>query len=140
MTEKERFWSKVDKNGDCWEWTGTLSSGGYGRFRSHGRLVNAHRFSWEDKFGPAPTGLYVCHRCDNPRCVRVEHLFLATPSENEKDCVRKGRHSGASKTHCNRGHHFTEANTRIEPCSGRRKCRTCERILRSARYDKGVLK
>jgi hypothetical protein len=92
---EERFWRFVapimDDRG-CWEWVGTLKPNGYGLFSFHGGgRANAHRYSWVLHFGPIPDGLYVCHRCDNPSCVRPEHLFLGTARDNMQDASRKGR-------------------------------------------------
>lgn len=92
-----RFWRFVRKGAGCWEWTGHSNRpGGYGRFAVQATrpivLVVAHRYSWELHFGPIPPGMIVCHRCDNPSCVRPDHLFLGTQSDNVRDSVTKGRH------------------------------------------------
>jgi hypothetical protein len=88
----ERFWAKVRKTDSCW-----LFEGGKDRYGSihlggrTGKGTLAHRFSWELHFGPIPDGLYVCHKCDTPRCVRPDHLFLGTQQDNVADCIAKGR-------------------------------------------------
>ena len=86
-----RFWRKVDKTGDCWLWTGCVVNS-YGQIDRRG----AHRVSYEINIGPIPDGLFVCHRCDNPKCVRPEHLFLGTPKENMHDKIAKGRDTRGS--------------------------------------------
>jgi hypothetical protein len=80
-----RFWSKVDKTGDCWEWTAARTNG-YGVFRiggrKDGRLVPAHRHAYEELVGPIPNGLQIDHLCRNPACVNPSHLEPVTQKEN----------------------------------------------------------
>lgn len=91
MTVAERFWPRVDKSGDCWEWQGGRVPQGYGAFWLDGRNRPAHRVAWELTNGPIPSGLFVLHRCDNMPCVRPDHLFLGTQADNMADKTRKGR-------------------------------------------------
>jgi hypothetical protein len=86
-----RFWSKVRKVGECFEWTASVDSGGYGQFMLNRKNRRAHRLAWEETHGPVPRGLHVLHRCDNRRCVRWEHLFLGTNADNVRDMDAKGR-------------------------------------------------
>lgn len=99
----ERFWAKVDKSGECWEWTSAKSN--YGVFWVGGpkRSMYAHRWAYEEANGPIPNGMLVCHKCDNPFCVRPGHLFLGTEMDNKTDSVQKRRHAfgvrnGGAKT------------------------------------------
>jgi hypothetical protein len=99
----EKFWSRVDKNGPvirpelgpCWVWTrAKATAGGYGIFGpALNRVYRAHRFAWTVARGQIPAGLFLCHACDNPPCVRPSHLFLGTQKANMQDAHSKGRTS-----------------------------------------------
>ena len=130
----------VDKAGDvpeyrpdlgpCWRWVGSKggSKSRYIRFTlggRYGKAVLAHRFSYGLANGPIPDGLTIDHLCRNTQCVNPDHLEAVTMGVN----VLRGNTitaENAAKTHCNRGHEFTEENTRIEG-KGLRRCRTCRR-------------
>lgn len=86
-----------DVNG-CWLWTGSRNSGGYGVMKRLGKQVSAHRISWQLARGTIPPDLHVLHRCDNPACVRPEHLFLGTNQDNIADRIAKQRPGGRPPT------------------------------------------
>lgn len=98
----DRFWEKVDQSqlspGGCWLWTGS-TSGGYGEIKFHGKLIKAHRVSYELEFGIILNtvgdhhGTCVLHRCDVRECVNPAHLFLGSNQDNVIDKVNKGRQS-----------------------------------------------
>lgn len=93
---EQRFWKKVHKTDACWIWTGARtgrSSCKYGYFKVPWatNAVVAHRVSWVFANGAIPDDLKVLHKCDNPPCVRPDHLFLGTQMDNVQDRMRKGR-------------------------------------------------
>ena len=92
----EQFWERVQimpGPDGCWEWAGSRLPSGYGRFYPAWRVgLYAHRTSWEMANDmPVPEGLFVLHKCDNPPCVRPDHLFAGTSGENVRDMHAKGR-------------------------------------------------
>lgn len=109
-----RLWAKVNRAGSChqtlgqcWEWTGGTNGVGpglgHGKIREcrregqlRGKFHYAHRLSWEIANGPIPDGLCVRHKCDNPKCVRPEHLELGTKRENTQDMMSRGRFAKGS--------------------------------------------
>lgn len=141
LTPIEVFMRNVIKTNDCWIWTGPVRSKSgahhYGCFSINKKRTPAHRWLFEFKNGPISSGLFCCHKCDNPKCARPDHIFLGTQADNIADCIRKGRHSSnrnAEKTHCPSGHEYNENNTRLVNLG--RRCRTCERL----RYQFSKLK
>jgi hypothetical protein len=87
----DRFWFSVQKSEGCWRWTGSGNGHGYGQITDAGKMMATHRLSWEMHNGPIADGLCVLHHCDNPACVRPDHLFLGTRKDNAIDMVGKGR-------------------------------------------------
>ena len=91
---EERFWCFVDKSslGGCWTWTGWKDKNGYGGFWFKGKTERSHRISFFLTHGrmPHPLGL---HSCDNPPCVRPDHLFLGTLADNTQDMINKRRNN-----------------------------------------------
>lgn len=118
-----RFWSKVRKTESCWIWDGSLFHDGYGLFKYSGKNKRAHRVAWFLENGEIPANLFVCHTCDNLRCVRPDHLFIGSVSDNKRDCVNKKRDAQSKKTHCPKGHEYSQENTRIY--NGCRICGIC---------------
>lgn len=130
-----RFWKQVDMGKECWEWTGCLNSNGYGSISVPDKPspVMAHRFSYEMANGLIPLGMFVCHHCDNPKCVRPSHLFLGDQRANLADAKAKGRPLGRPlRTVCPQGHSVTGDNVYIST-DGYAKCRACN-VAHHARY------
>lgn len=131
------FWAKVNKTDSCWLWTGATCVRGYGILTFQGNAWRAHRLSYTLTNCSIPIGMFICHKCDNPLCVRPDHLFAGTQSSNMRDMVAKGRgyHIGyANRTHCKRGHPFNDTNTKFSRDAGYRMCRICIRLKKKEAY------
>lgn len=80
----------------CIEWTGYKDKDGYGKIsitqNGKERPFQTHRVSWMVHGGTIPPNMFILHSCDNPSCIRIDHLFLGTHQENIDDKMRKGRH------------------------------------------------
>jgi hypothetical protein len=87
-----RFWAKVQRGDSCWTWSGSIHKArGYGQFNYAGFNMFAHRASWMINRGVIPADTWVLHKCDNPVCVRPDHLFLGTNQDNYDDRDAKNR-------------------------------------------------
>lgn len=75
----------------CIEWTGSSDARGYGQMRINRKAVKAHRYAWERINGPIENGLLIRHKCDNPKCVNINHLELGTHKDNVDDMDKRGR-------------------------------------------------
>lgn len=86
----EKFHIKTEN--DCWEWTSWKEHRGYGQISVNGKRRQAHRVAYEEYVGKIPSGIFVCHSCDNRACINPKHLWLGTAQDNTNDMMRKGRH------------------------------------------------
>lgn len=132
----ERFEKHIMRiPGGCTEWLGGLHRNGYGQFFPGGDRLQAkalaHRWSYEHFVGPIPDGLDLDHLCRNRWCVKPEHLEPVTRAENLRRAF--------DRTHCSKGHEFTEENTYTRPGTNQRLCRTCLRAKNRARKSRRKL-
>ena len=91
-----RFWERVEKTDGCWLWVADPKRR-YGSMLVNGQQIGAHVYSYRIHCGPEGDQ-FVCHTCDNKRCVRPDHLFLGTAQDNQIDCSRKRRRHGMKLT------------------------------------------
>lgn len=95
----DRVW--IVPNG-CWLKMRGLTRKDYGQINVAGKIRRAHIVAHEYWVGPVPDGLFVCHSCDNPACIRPDHLFLGTAQDNTDDMMSKNRSKGSNCRHSKR--------------------------------------
>lgn len=135
---EQRFWPKVKVAGitQCWIWQGAKTPLGYGVFNLGGRppkIIFAHRFSFQNRYGLIPRGKELDHLCRTPACVNPNHLEAVDHQTN----MLRGHNPPsreARQTHCIHGHPFDLINTYYRP-NGRRECKICAQA-RYLRYKK----
>ncbi len=121
---------------NCWNWTGSIQTTGYGAISWNGNMKLAHRMSYEDFYGEIDNDLHVDHLCRNKSCVNPTHLELVTQRENTLRGIGLGA-KNSKKTHCKRGHKFDHKNTKKREyklkTTGKlrimRSCRLCLNLL-----------
>lgn len=134
LLSKVEIWQGID----CWLWPGLLTKGGYAVVSYQGKMQCLHRIIYSYFKGPIPEGYELDHICRIRHCCYPEHLEPVTRQENQRrgKGTAPGTVAAAAKaraeTHCRQGHEFTPENTRVNSI-GRRRCRTCERIVESRR-------
>ena len=119
-----KFWSQISKE-ECWMWQGRVHPiVGYGLWSWKSKAIGAHRFAWELINGPITDGREIHHMCHVKLCCNPEHMELLTRGEHRKLVRFPPTNGNEKKTHCLRGHAFTEENTIRR--QGRRICSLCE--------------
>jgi hypothetical protein len=110
LPDKEYFEKKIkelysnckETKKGCIEWKGRVENNGYIGMCLRNKFKTGHRFVWEYFKGEIPTGMHVLHKCDNRRCINIDHLFLGTNLDNIKDMCSKNRHNNYSKLNKNK--------------------------------------
>jgi hypothetical protein len=125
---------KIETKDNCWIWTGNKNQDGYGMVRLDGKTRSTHRVSYELFVSEIPVKLVIDHLCRNRDCVNPEHMELVTNHENILRGVGIAA-SNSQKTHCHRGHEFTNDNTFISGI-GSRNCKMCLKIRNDLRPRK----
>ncbi len=130
--ERRRAKASLNENG-CLIWNGHVNDWGYAESSYKRKTVRVHRVIYEITHGPIPEGMVVCHSCDTPACINIDHLWLGSVKDNKHDEMRKGRNFYLKKTHCPRGHSYAEFGVQWAGKS-HRHCSICLRARARLRY------
>ena len=125
LTDEDYIKSIMDT--PCKEWTKAHTPFGHGLTWLWGRLWYVHRLAWIFEHGHIPDSLCVLHRCDNPPCWELEHLFLGTRADNQQDMMQKGR--SRKQDCCSKGHPMM-------PNSRGHYCKTCHNLIANRARDR----
>jgi hypothetical protein len=144
---ERRFWARVVATDGCWNWRGYVGHKGYGFIASGGKSgkpLMAHRVSYELNIGKILQGMEIDHLCANKRCVNPAHLEAKTPLDHRRSDIARRGHPNSKKTHCPKGHEYTEENTGHRTNGGGgafRVCRRCaaDRTLAYKRKKNAIL-
>ena len=98
LSRIENLTKMTDGPDSCYLWKGYFSGSGYAQLYANGKKQGVSRLLWELKRGPIPPGQVVRHSCDNPRCVRLEHLSLGSQKDNMQDAVQRRRIASGSRS------------------------------------------
>lgn len=124
----QRFFNKIKIEDGHWLWQGALDKDGYGRCKQGART---HRWSYEYFIGKIPEGFHIDHLCKIRNCANPFHLEPVTPRENVY------RSHPIHKTHCPKGHEYTQENSWINPKKqGDKRCRACSRLNNAVQYQR----
>lgn len=142
QTPEERFWSKVDKTGDCWLWAGGNNGSGLPSYWHNGKVTTAPRVAWELKHGPLEPGITVIRTCEHKLCVR--HLDALPNIEAQRRMQRAVNARRVARTHCPRGHRYGTHGNGCKTCRYatidryKKKRRTARTIARTAHWSPNI--
>ena len=128
----QRFWSRVDQSGDCWQWLGLLDHHGYGSIALMSAEIDkrrwkAHRLAWQLTQGAIPEDKVLDHLCRNRACVNPSHLRVVTHRQNSVENSESLAAQNASKKLCLHGHSDWKVTVQSGRTHKRRVCMTCKR-------------
>ena len=78
--------------GDCIEVKSNVDKDGYPRMKTRGKTIKLTHYLWERVHGYKPS--MMCHHCDNPSCINLNHIYEGTLEQNMADKVNRRRIHG----------------------------------------------